>query len=39
MRKTIIGFAALAAIVTQLTGCVVYDRPYGPHYYHGWFYR
>jgi len=40
MRKQF--FLALAAILAmaQLSGCVVYDRPYyGPHYYHGWWYR
>jgi hypothetical protein len=37
MRKTIIALVALVTIATQLTGCVVYDRPYGPHYYHGWY--
>jgi hypothetical protein len=39
MRKNIIGLIGLALIATSLGGCVVYDRPYHPYYYHGWYYR
>jgi hypothetical protein len=39
MRKTILALFAVVAVATQLAGCVVYPRPYGPHYYHGWWYR
>jgi hypothetical protein len=37
MRRHV--FAILATIVTisQLSGCVVYERPYHPHYH--WWYR
>jgi hypothetical protein len=38
MRKTILMLLAAIIMVSQLSGCVVYDRPgYGYHYYHGWY--
>ena len=40
MRNNLLLMLSAILIVTQLSGCVVYDRPYGgPHYYHGWWYR
>jgi hypothetical protein len=40
MPKNLIFLLAVIVIASQLMGCVVYDRPYyGPHYYHGWWYR
>jgi hypothetical protein len=40
MSKNFIALLTAIIIVSQLSGCVVYDRPYyGPHYYHGWWYR
>lgn len=39
MRKTIFQLVTAVLIASQLSGCVVYERPYGPHYYHGWWYR
>ena len=38
MRKNIFLLIAAIFVAGQLSGCVVYDRPYyGPHYYHGWY--
>ncbi len=40
MGKKIYVVIAALLVTSQLSGCVVYDRPYGrPHYYHGWWYR
>jgi hypothetical protein len=39
MRKNLFALLGLVLIATQLSGCIVYDRPYHPHYYHGWWYR
>ena len=40
MRKALLVMLSAVLLISQLTGCVVYDRPhYGPHYYHGWWYR
>jgi hypothetical protein len=43
MRKSFLALIGAVVIASQLSGCVVYDRPYhpywGPHYYHGWYYH
>jgi hypothetical protein len=42
MRKNFLALVAAVVVASQLSGCVVYERPHpywGPHYYHGWYYR
>jgi hypothetical protein len=36
MPKYILALVALMAVSTQLSGCVVYERPYG-NPYHYWY--
>jgi hypothetical protein len=38
MRRHIFAIIGLLVLASQLSACVVYDRPYRP-YYHGWYYR
>ena len=39
MRGHIFALIAVVMTISQLTGCVVYDRPYPYryHYYHWWY--
>lgn len=37
MRKSIIALLGAIVVMSQLSACVVYDRPYRPYYYHGWY--
>ncbi len=40
MRRNTFALLSLVLVLAQLSGCVVYDRPYyEPHYYHSWWYR
>lgn len=40
MRKHIFAIIGLLLVVTQLSACVVYERPYPyrPYYYHHYYY-
>ena len=37
MRKHIFAIMSLLLVASQLSACVVYERPYGPRYYHWWY--
>lgn len=41
MRRHIFAIIGAAVVLTQLSACVVYERPYPYryHYYHWWYYR
>jgi len=39
MRRTFLLVISALLVATQLSGCVVYERPYPHYYYHGWYYR